>query len=98
MSRQGHYVFREAPPGKFSKAIISHRDFQRWSLAGCCRRQACRRLSAPKYLNTCGRKPKVFMGTAKENCLGSQLGFSTPTRRGICGDLDPPNALQAQAL
>ena len=52
-----------------------------------------------KILDTCGRKPTGFMGTARENCSDSRLGFGTPRRWGICGDLGhPPDGLQAQAL
>ena len=73
--------------------------FQQWSLVGCCPNQSCRKLSAPKYLNTCGRKPPGFMGTARENCLDSRLGFGAPMRWAICGDLGhPPDGLHAQAL
>src|SRR5262249_13304582 len=76
-----------------------HRDFQQWSLVGCCLNQGCRRLSAPKYLNTRGRKPAGFMGTARENCLDSRLGFGTPRRWGICGDFGhPPDPLSGPSL
>ena len=81
MNRQGRSDFVAARPGRFLKAITSHRGYHHRPSIECCMRRSCLRRPAQRSLNIWRRKLPASMGTTEHKYADFRAESASPNSR-----------------